>query len=54
MKLLGVYLDSRYKFIGCLNKWVVSGGGVDGVVDAWDVVYDMISETNYSSKEFVF
>ena len=40
--------------IGCLNEWVVSGGGVDGVVDAWDVVFDMISETNYSSKEFVF
>ena len=39
---MGVYLDSRYKFIGCLNKWVVSGGGVDGVVDGYDVVCDVM------------
>ena len=24
--------------IGCLNKWVVSGGGVDGVVDGCDAL----------------
>ena len=31
-------------YIGCLNKWVVSGGGVDGVVDGCDVVCDVVCD----------
>ena len=42
--------------IGCLNEWVVSGGGVnvvEGLVDGCDVVFDVMCFVVFSFKDSI-
>ena len=39
--------------IGCLNEWVVSIGGVGGVVDGCDVVFDVVCDGMSGGKGLV-